>query len=90
MEPKWWALFGWVQSTNLICFVKGFMIASIGMAVAHRHDVSYDRCFIIIIHTPVSFPSLHSYSLVFMVSHCTLKNEFAETLYSCPMITLCG
>jgi len=66
------------------------MITSIGMAVAHGHDVSYDRCFFIIIHTPVSFPCLHSYSLVFAVSHCTLKNEFAETLYGWPMISLGG
>ena len=44
MEPKWWALFGQVWS-NLICFVKGFMITSIGMAVAHGHDVSYDMFF---------------------------------------------
>jgi len=34
-------VFHQVQS-NLICFAKGFMITSIGMAVAHGHDVGYN------------------------------------------------
>jgi hypothetical protein len=71
-------------------FVKGFMLSSIGMAVAHGHDVSYDRCLFFITHNLVSLPSLHSYSPVFAASHCTLRKNFAEMLYGPTMISLGG